>query len=75
MPLEILNGAFVFLGGNLCLKRAEISPFSRLRIFLPRIQPILSGFEFPDHEVVIVSGLSFCLQGNRQANVAKLRYS
>jgi hypothetical protein len=59
MPLEILNRAFVFLRRNLCLKRAEISPFSRLRIFLPRIQPIFAGFQFPDHEVVIVSGLPF----------------
>jgi len=44
MPLEILNGVFVFLRRSLCLKRAEISPFSRLGIFLPRIQPILAGF-------------------------------
>jgi hypothetical protein len=44
MPLEILNGVFVFLRHSLCLKRAEISPFSRLGIFLPRIQPILAGF-------------------------------
>jgi len=59
MPVEILNGALVLLRRSLCPKRAEISSFPCLRIFLPRIQPIFAGFQFPDHEVVILSGLSF----------------
>ena len=50
MPLEILNGAFVLRRRSLCLERAEIFSFPRLRIFLLRVQSILAGFQFPDHE-------------------------
>ena len=53
MPLEILNGSFVFLCRSLAVKRAEIFSFARSRIFLAGIQPILAGFQFPNH------GLSF----------------
>ncbi len=48
-PLEILNGAFVFLCRSLCLEGAEISSLTRLWIFLARIQPIFAGFQLPDH--------------------------
>jgi hypothetical protein len=54
MPLEILNGAFAFLRRSFCLERAEIPSFSRVRIFLARIQSILPGFEFPDHVPSII---------------------
>ena len=50
MPFEILNRAFVFLRCCLALERAEIFSFARSRIFLPRIQPILAGFQFPNHK-------------------------
>jgi hypothetical protein len=49
MPLEILNRALVFLRLSLAVERAEISPFARSRIFPTGIQPILAGFQFPDH--------------------------
>ncbi len=49
MALEILNRAFLFLRRSLCIECTKVSAFSRLRIFLPRIQPILAGFQFPDH--------------------------
>jgi hypothetical protein len=49
MPFEILNRAFVFLRRCLALERAEIFSFARSRIFLAGIQPILAGFQFPDH--------------------------
>jgi hypothetical protein len=49
IPLEILNGAFVFLRCGLCLERAEISSFARLWIFLTGIQPVFAGFQLPDH--------------------------
>ena len=52
MPLEILNGAFVFLRRSPCLERAEISSFARLGIFLPRIQSILVRFQLPDHDSI-----------------------
>jgi hypothetical protein len=34
MPLEILNGAFVFLRSSFAVERAEILSFARSRIFL-----------------------------------------
>jgi hypothetical protein len=49
MPFEILNRAFVFLRRSLAVERAEIFSFARSRIFLAGIQPILAGFQFPDH--------------------------
>ncbi len=49
MPFEILNRAFVFLRRSLAVERAEIFSFARSRIFLAGIQPILAGFQFPNH--------------------------
>ena len=49
MPLEILNRAFVFLRRSLAAEGAEIFSFARSRIFLAGIQPILAGFQFPNH--------------------------
>jgi hypothetical protein len=49
MPFEILNRAFVFLRRSLAVEGAEIFAFARSRIFLARIQPILAGFQFPNH--------------------------
>ena len=50
MPFEILNRAFVFLRRSLAVERAEIFSFSRSQIFVGGIQPILTGFQFPDHK-------------------------
>jgi hypothetical protein len=47
--LEILNRTFVFLRRSLAVERAEIFSFTRSRIFLARIQPILPGLQFPNH--------------------------
>jgi len=49
MLFEILNRAFVFLRCCLALERAEISSLARSRIFVAGIQPILAGFQFPNH--------------------------
>jgi hypothetical protein len=54
MPFEILNGAFPFLRCSFCLERAEIPSFSGARIFLARIQSILSGSQLPDHVPSII---------------------
>jgi len=48
-PLEVLHCLLVFLCLRLCPERAEISSFARFWIFLARIQPVLPGFQFPDH--------------------------
>jgi hypothetical protein len=50
MPLEILNRAFVLLRRSHALEGAEIFSFARSRIFLAGIQPILAGFQFPNHK-------------------------
>jgi len=47
--LEILNRAFVFLRRSLAVEPAEIFSFACSRIFLARIQPILPGLQFPNH--------------------------
>ena len=49
MSLEVLNVAFVLLGRPAAVERAEIPPLAGLRILLPRIQPIFSGRQLPDH--------------------------
>ncbi len=43
-PLEVLNGALVFIRRSLGVECAKISSFPGLRILLPRIQPVLSRF-------------------------------
>ena len=69
IPLEILNGAFVFLRPSLCIERAEISSFARLRIFLAGIQLGLAGFQFSDHDPIEYSQIKWTpraeLQGDR----------
>jgi hypothetical protein len=50
MPLEILNRSFVFLRRSFAVERAEIFSFARSLIFLAGIQPILAGFQFPNHK-------------------------
>jgi hypothetical protein len=62
MPLEILNRPFVFLRRSLAVERAEIFSFARSRISLAGIQPILAGFQFPNHAKVI-SNYSLCSAG------------
>jgi hypothetical protein len=49
MPFEKLNRALVFLRGSLAVERAEIFSSARSGIFLAGIQPILPGFQFPNH--------------------------
>src|SRR5262249_44786307 len=53
LPFEILDRAFVFFRRSLVIERAEISSFSRLRIFPPRIEPILAELQFSNHAEVI----------------------
>jgi hypothetical protein len=65
MPLEILNRAFVLLRRSLAAECAEIFSFARSPIFVACIQPILAGFQFPNHSDFL-SGLvtamqTFCL--------------
>ena len=52
MALEILHRFFVLLCRGARLKRAEVSPFSCLRIFLSRIQAITARFKFSNHELL-----------------------
>ena len=49
MPLEILNRVLVFLRRSFAVERAQIFSFARPLIFLAGIQPILAGFQFPNH--------------------------
>ena len=47
--LKILNRAFMLFRCCLAVERAEIFSFTRSRIFLARIQPVLPGFQFSNH--------------------------
>jgi hypothetical protein len=44
-----MNRSFVFLHGSFAIERAEIFSFARSLILLAGIQPILAGFQFPNH--------------------------
>lgn len=49
MAFKVLHWLLVFLRRGFCLEGAKISSFTRIRIFLAGIQPILAGFQLPDH--------------------------
>jgi hypothetical protein len=49
MAFKVLHRFLVLLRRKLRLKRAEISSFPSVRLFLAGIQPILAGFKFPNH--------------------------
>jgi hypothetical protein len=49
VAFEELYRAFVFLSFGQRRKRAQVAAFASFRILLPRIQPVLSGFQFADH--------------------------
>jgi hypothetical protein len=55
MVLEVLHRFLVFLRCGARLKRAEVSPFSGLRILLPRVQAITARFKFSDHDLLLLA--------------------
>ena len=46
---EELNGALVLLGRVTCAECAEVLSLASLRVGLPRVEPVLSSSQFPDH--------------------------
>src|SRR5881227_2478617 len=52
-PLEELYRSLVFLRGGQAAKRAEVLAAASLRILLAGVQPILPGFELPDHVMTL----------------------
>jgi hypothetical protein len=42
MPLEVLNLSLMLFRSIAAIECAEVLPFSRVRIFLPRAQPVLT---------------------------------
>ena len=49
MAFKVLHCLLLFLRRSFCLEDAQISSLARLRIFLVGIQPIVPGFQLPDH--------------------------
>src|SRR6266487_2016873 len=49
LPFEILHRPFVLLSGFARVERAEVSALPCLRIFLARIETVLSRFQFSNH--------------------------
>jgi hypothetical protein len=57
MALEELHLAFVLLRRLPCLEGSEITALSGLGISLSRIEPIFTGFQFPNHMLLSRTGL------------------
>src|SRR5438445_5372235 len=49
MPLEVLHLPFMFLRRRTAAESAQVLPFVRLRIHLPRIQPIFPRAQLSNH--------------------------
>lgn len=49
VPLKELYCPFMFPGFSQRRKRAQVAALPGFRILFPRIQPVLSGFQFADH--------------------------
>ena len=49
VALEELDCALVLFGGRAAAESAEVPPAAGLRILLARVEPVLPGFQFPDH--------------------------
>jgi hypothetical protein len=50
--LKILNRTLVGFRGFSCAERAEVTPTPGLGIFFARVQPVLPGFQFPNHTTI-----------------------
>src|SRR5262245_38446721 len=69
--LEELHGALVPFGGRARLERAEVAALAGLGIFLPRVEPVRSVGELPDHDAlggrrrrVVVARAAFAAAGD-----------
>ena len=47
--LEVLHCALVLFGFFSCIESPEVFAFARLCVFLTRVEPVLSRFQFSDH--------------------------
>jgi hypothetical protein len=66
MPFEKLNRALVLFRGFEGFERAEVPPFSGLRVLFPRVETIFTGLQFSNHVLIIFA---------RKKRVPKLRSS
>src|SRR5499427_10412382 len=58
--LEELYRALVLFRRCACVEGAEIAPLLCLRVHFARIEPVLPGFQFPDHRSQPSCGASCC---------------
>jgi hypothetical protein len=49
VSFEVLDGPLVLFGRGPGTKRAEIPALAGFGVWLARVQPILTGFQFADH--------------------------
>ena len=55
--LEVLNGALVIRGSFARLESSQIPAFSRLRVLLAGVKPVLAGFQLSNHTLVLYNNL------------------
>ena len=58
----------MFLRHSFCLEGAEISSLTGVRISLAGIQPVLAGFQLPDHDSIGYSQMKWSLRVELQGN-------
>ena len=66
--LEVLNFALVLLGLLARVKRAKVSTLTGLWIYFARIEPVSTGWELPDHRLLLPKylGLMFEFSSRRR---------
>jgi hypothetical protein len=60
MAFEILDFAFVLLGGGKGFESAEVAAFAGLGVFLAGVETVFAGGEFADHCAVLHLRLEDC---------------
>ena len=62
VPFEVLNSALVSLGLFPRWERSKIATLSRFGVFLARVEPVLSRFQFANHGMCDAIVLSRCAE-------------